>query len=215
MDQEARRTEEGICRICRVCSESRPLTDFRRNKTSKLGRANICKQCHNARSVKYRECHKAGISQANRKYYETHKEEFAEHNKKYRDEHKKETAEYNKKYCAEHKQEILSSGRKYRRTEKGSFLRARNQQRRRARKMETDGDGLTLEEFRWTIKKQGNHCNICNKRFCKSRPATIDHIIPLSKGGAHRSSNIQALCGSCNSSKNAKILKGYINSWFP
>ncbi len=39
------------------------------------------------------------------------------------------------------------------------------------------------------------HCKIEAK-------LTLDHIIPLAKGGMHDRSNAQLLCRSCNSSKN-------------
>jgi len=38
-----------------------------------------------------------------------------------------------------------------------------------------------------------------------SRP-TIDHVVPLSKGGTHLYSNVQCLCFSCNSRKGARLL---------
>lgn len=177
--------EEIIYRICYVCKQKKPLSEFYSNKTRKLGKSYICKTC-------------AKIQR-----------------KRYRANHMEEIAVYLKKYREDNKQEKLKRDKRYYKTEKGRLLRRCRSQRRRARRAEAtvEGGGVTPEEFSRIVKNQGGKCNMCVKRFCKSRPATLDHIIPLSKGGLHTSANIQALCKSCNSSKNAKILKGYITSW--
>ena len=70
----------------------------------------------------------------------------------------------------------------------------------------------TPEEFRLTqqdldemLEEQDNMCIYCGRKFGEDLPPTLDHIIPLSKGGEHTRENAQMLCRSCNSKKSAKL----------
>lgn len=73
--------------------------------------------------------------------------------------------------------------------------------RHRARKRNAEGH-FTAEEFRAICKKQGGRCNNCFKK-CK---LTVDHIVPLARGGTNFAYNIQGLCLRCNQYKSAKIM---------
>lgn len=35
-------------------------------------------------------------------------------------------------------------------------------------------------------------------RLCNNESTTVDHIVPLAKGGTHRRSNLRALCERCH-----------------
>ena len=48
--------------------------------------------------------------------------------------------------------------------------------------------------------EQGGHCNGCSTLF-EIQNLTIDHITPKSKGGTDHLTNLQLLCGYCNSVK--------------
>lgn len=51
----------------------------------------------------------------------------------------------------------------------------------------------------------GAICAYCGLRF-KLRRLTIDHVVPLSRGGTNALTNLVLACGPCNQSKADKLL---------
>lgn len=72
------------------------------------------------------------------------------------------------------------------------------------RSKQIDGS-FTAEEWASMKRMYDYTCLRCGKREPDIR-LTIDHVVPLVEGGIHNKSNIQPLCKSCNSSKNAKAI---------
>jgi 5-methylcytosine-specific restriction endonuclease McrA len=56
----------------------------------------------------------------------------------------------------------------------------------------------------FVFKRDNCKCRICH-RSVEEIQLSIDHIIPLSKGGSNDISNLQTLCLACNKSKYNKI----------
>lgn len=82
--------------------------------------------------------------------------------------------------------------------------------RRRAVKRQT----ATIEVFsardiferdQWECQACGKHVRLNVVRFAPAR-ATLDHILPLSKGGLHTRANVRCLCMFCNIRKNNRVL---------
>lgn len=57
---------------------------------------------------------------------------------------------------------------------------------------------------KFVFKRDNFTCKDCKKN-CDEVKLTIDHIIPLSRGGSNDISNLQTLCSFCNQSKHKKL----------
>lgn len=88
--------------------------------------------------------------------------------------------------------------------EKNYELKLYQNRQRRSRKANAPGD-YTLNEWEELKKSFGNACAYC-KRNEPDVTLTADHIIPLVKGGTNYITNIQPLCGVCNSWKGARLI---------
>lgn len=62
---------------------------------------------------------------------------------------------------------------------------------------------LTSVEWLAILALADGHCAYCGKEA----KLTLDHIIPLSKGGKHSKDNVVPACAHCNSSKGNKTLE--------
>lgn len=58
---------------------------------------------------------------------------------------------------------------------------------------------IVAVSYEFVFKRDHGNCYMC-----MGKADTIDHIIPLSRGGLHRSDNLAPSCRSCNCKKNAK-----------
>ena len=76
-------------------------------------------------------------------------------------------------------------------------------QKNKRRSLEMGAEGnFTQKEWEELKNKHNQLCAHCGEK----KKLTIDHIQSLSKGGSNYITNIQPLCGSCNSSKWIKEL---------
>ena len=65
---------------------------------------------------------------------------------------------------------------------------------------------LMTNSKRYDILKRDNFmCKICGRTADDGAKLEVDHIMPVSKGGKTKDSNLQTLCRECNQGKKAKI----------
>lgn len=82
-------------------------------------------------------------------------------------------------------------------------VRARRAEVQRARFHRSRGAPgvFTTADIARLRKSQHDRCYYCGKK----QKLTVDHIVPLSRGGSNSPDNIVLACRSCNSSKNDRL----------
>lgn len=221
-------------KFCSKCGEEKDLNEFNKCSRAKDGYEWNCRSCRSLQMQEYRNKNRDALNKYRREYYYKNieyerlsRENFKLKNPTYysdryiankerilnqQKEYYKNNKHLRKEYNLKNAQLIRERRRLYIKTERGRLNKHKNDHRRRDNLKQTECS-LTIEQWNKILSNQGNKCAMCGKRFCKSRPATKDHIIPVSKGGGFTFENIQALCGSCNSSKNASLDHTKITTW--
>ena len=62
-------------------------------------------------------------------------------------------------------------------------------------------------------ERDGYKCQLCGRDMdytAEYSSFSVDHIMPLSRGGTNESDNLQTCCKSCNSRKGTKTTEEYI-----
>lgn len=199
---------------CSKCKLIKPLSEFYKDKTKKSGYKSQCKDClatdqKREYARKYRLSHPDYFLEKHAEYRARNREKLKEDSKKRR----LDDPDITKRYYLKNRERILAYQNEYRKTERGKGMQ--NARRFKRRLTERIGDkDITLE------KLYNRACGICalcgglcdyddyifrDKIFIAgNRYPSIDHIIPISKGGSHTWDNVQLAHRQCNSIKNNK-----------
>ena len=174
-------TEIIHTKTCSKCQETKPLSEFYKNKTTSDGLQYMCKAC----VLGYRQYHKKEL-------------------KIKRDINREDLNEYGRKYYKGNKGKIADNNKEYRKTEVGKNAYSKATHRYQALKL-----GATIEDFSpiEVFKRDGYICQLCKKKtrldYKHTHPLfpNLDHIVPLSLGGPHSPANTKCLCRHCNLTK--------------
>jgi len=129
-------------------------------------------------------------------------------------------AKINSAWYATNKQRKAEAGRAWYKTNKERVAEKRNawrrenpealkpsQHRHRALKRKAEGSFTKDDLLRIWVKQEGR-CAYCGEI---ADELTVDHVVPLSRGGSNWPSNLALACQPCNDSKGAKLL----SEWEP
>jgi hypothetical protein len=182
-------------KCCTKCKEIKPITEFYKRNDCRF---DVRPECIKCSSILYAEYYK--------KTQEARKEYGKKYSKIWHEKNKEKANKISAKYYRDNNERERKNGREYRK--KHPEKCRENNRRRRALRAncitEIVNELQVYEIHNWV-------CGICGKRINKKltkpnlKSKSLDHIIPLSKGGTHTYNNLQPAHLSCNMSKNNKI----------
>lgn len=217
---------------CSKCGETKALEAFTKNRARSDGLSHYCKPCGTAhsrasklryaatgnapeRNKLYRERHIDRVLTYNRIYMRTHKAELSAKAKAKRqadlEGHRaRDRAAYHADpakaiaqvlaYQARNISRVRERNRLWLRGHRAymnDYNRARNARKR------ANGGSFTHHEWRDLCAKYGNKCLACG---ATGVVLTVDHIVPVSKGGRGDIDSVQPLCLPCNSRKHDQTI---------
>jgi hypothetical protein len=157
------------------------------------------------RQQRYNEANREEKRMYARWYYGGHREWLLEQAHVAYVAHPEKRLAYMRNYEKTHLKERLQKFLRWLKTPNGiAYNRARKHTRRAA-------GHLNIVAFYIRCAELGWHCRICGRELTKET-VTIDHVIPVSKGGTNAIENLQPLCRSCNSRKGACSMEEMIFS---
>lgn len=217
---------------CARCKEIKPLSkEFfhisPKHKNSD-GFKSTCKTCRSQKAKIYRQKYRPQILERERIDRKNNPKKYTKYSKKYY-EKIKNTKEYKEKqkswwdsYYDRHQDRLVEAQRErykkdpekyikitkdYQATPRGQLSVKRNNHKRRMREKESL---MWFKEKDWIkcIEHFNHECCYCGIHL---ENPTMEHFIPLSKGGEFSPKNILPACLSCNSSKHTNAF----NEWYP
>ena len=172
-----------------------------------------------AKIRQYREENKECISTHKQEYNKKNAKHIKERRRLYNEEHAEYNSEWRRKRYLAHQEEEQAAQRQYSKTLTGRIVNCNANHKRREQMKH--GAGLTVKDFEGMWREQAGKCYYCGKvmlryedvkntlfkrcyEYCRDY-CTVDHVIPLSKGGLHDPQNVVLACRECNSKKNTDI----------
>lgn len=170
---------------CRGCKRELTLDGF--PTRSDGGPKSYCWECTRTRGRDLYWKNPEKPRKAAREYHYAHRDERREAYNDWRERNREHVAEYQERYNNEN-----------------HVRKAAYTQRRRA----VIAGVSVIEEFNRAaiIERDGSTCYLCGKEL-KPRQVTLDHVVPLSRGGSHTADNLRVCCLSCNRKKWDKLLE--------
>jgi 5-methylcytosine-specific restriction endonuclease McrA len=172
--------------VCSKCLIEKQETEFHKNRARKSGLHTICKLCNIEKVAIWQKTNKERVLENSRKQYHKDIEKS-----------RKNRAARVRKWYAAHPEKGRTAAANWKKANRGRATAYENA--RRARKKQAGIYLILPKEIERILSSNCKHCGTRDN-------ISIDHIIPLARGGRHSVGNLQPLCINCNSSKNDRTM---------
>jgi 5-methylcytosine-specific restriction endonuclease McrA len=228
--KHSRRTEPPpiSTKRCPSCPSDRgeqPISNFSKDRTTPIGYSYQCKTCagqrrrqHFAetravqaeRAKAWRQKHPERVKAKKKAEYIRNKARIQQRGKAYRAKNKEKLKQSMQAWYQSHLDHVKAYRKINRardRAQENAHHRAHPElvaakdAKRRMREQAAAMQRITRQQWDWLKAFYGQRCAYCG---IKPKRLTMDHIIPLARGGTHTLENLIPACKSCNSRKNMK-----------
>lgn len=189
-------------KICKKCSETKPLEDYYVHRKNRDGRCGACKECCKAISAKWRLDHPEKVRARGVKRYRDNSEAIKARFDKMHKDNPEMVKTAVTKWNKNHPEAMKANSAKWVKANPEA-VKARKA-KRRAAKLAYEGPSYTAADVAILLVGQHSLCAYCG--VVLNGKYHIDHVIPLSQGGGNGPDNIALACASCNLSKADKSL---------
>jgi 5-methylcytosine-specific restriction endonuclease McrA len=169
-------------KACTKCRKWYPMNGYYVAKKEHDGRQDWCKACH---------------SDHNKAYRLANLEESRAQQKRSREKDPVKTAEYFRKWKEANPERLSHIRRRWRDKHRELYYYTQSVRNSYKQGRKPKLGQVSFNEWIELCAHYDNRCLKCGER----KPLTLDHVIPLSKGGTNTIDNCQPLCKSCNSGK--------------
>lgn len=211
-------TVKRVRKACSKCGEAKALEDFNTHPQTRDRRQSRCKECEREAARQWRrnnaerarETAKAWAKANSEKKREMHRAWYEAHIDQMRSE-RRERARARRAIDPDLSRQMEASAARARYhgdLEKAREISRENSARRRARRLAVPVGPIDADLL-WAM--QEGICPLCtfpiDDQLRRPNPfsKSLDHIIPLSKGGSHSQDNVQWTHLRCNLSKGASV----------
>jgi hypothetical protein len=197
-------------KTCPKCGQTKPHSEWGRNRSKKDGLSSECKLCHAKSSAEWRKANPEEQKRRSREqHYKNRDKANAGRKQRYRANQDRERA--NRKIYYEATAEKQRESSRLWRKNNPEKLRMQNR-RIRAQRASVPSEPYTTQDV---LDKWGTKCHLCNEEIDLSAPRAthtpgwemglqLEHVIPISSNGPDTLDNVKPSHGRCN------IGKGYV-----